>query len=290
MSSCEYSAESIKIEKLATCFKALIGIIDPEDIAFAEEFLSDQTFHGAKEIAEKLETLQSFEKDLIFRFKTKNGNVINITFLRRYRLIILIISGAENQFEQKLSDLIEKFLELKKPTDIDIRSDASEENIYKLLWNVYDDIQSIKAEILSLNQKIIDEKSKLSTFVSFRFDDHSKSLAFELREFLDKVNVNFISGIGYEPRSVSEKVLEKLSSPLDLFIIIYSTTGESAWLHQEIGVAKGRNLPIIILVEEGADWNKGLLADNEYIEFQKGVISQSFIRLLEGISFLKQAK
>jgi len=54
MSSCEYSAESIKIEKLATCFKALIGIIDPEDIAFAEEFLSDQTFHGAKEIAEKL--------------------------------------------------------------------------------------------------------------------------------------------------------------------------------------------------------------------------------------------
>jgi len=290
MSSREYSGESIEIDNLATCFKALIGIIDPKDTAFAEEFESDQTFRGVKEITEQLEKLKSFKKHLTFRFETKNENEIDITFLRRYRLIILIIIGAENHLEQKLFDLIEKFLELGKPTDIDMRSDASEPNIYKLLWNVYDDIQSIKDELSSINKKIIDEKSKLSTFVSFRFDEHSKSLAFELREFLDKVNVNFISGVGYEPRSVSEKVLEKLSNPLDLFIIIYSSTGESAWLNQEIGVAKGRNLPIIILVEEGADWNKGLLADNEYIEFQKGIISQTFIRLLEGVSFLRKTK
>ena len=50
MSSREYSGESIKIENLATCFKALIGIIDPKDVAFAEEFHSDQTFHETGDV------------------------------------------------------------------------------------------------------------------------------------------------------------------------------------------------------------------------------------------------
>jgi len=222
MSTREYSGESIKIENLTTCFKALMGIIGPDEVLFAEEFLSDETYRGLNQITNRLDKIQHLSKNIIFKFRTKNKKDISITIFRRYKLILLIISDAEKQLEEKLTDLIQNLLELKEPTELDRRSDASEPNIYKLLWNIFDDVQKIKDEISLINQKALDDKNKLLGFVSFRFDDHSKSLAFELKEFLDKVNVNLISGIGYEPRPVSEKVLQRLSSPLDLFIIIGS--------------------------------------------------------------------
>lgn len=289
MSIYEYSGQSLRAENLATCFRALMGVIEPKDVLFAEEFMSTD-FHGAEDIIQKLESITSLKKYFIFRFEVKNKKVIDLTLMRRYELILLIISEAGDVLEKEIHGLVENLLELESPTDIDRRSDASEPNIYKLLWNVYDDVRDLKSDISTIKHKIVREKTRLTSFVSFRFDEHSKALAFELREFLDQIDVTFISGMGYEPKPVSEKVIERLSGPIDLFIIIYSSSGESTWLNQEVGMAKGKNLPIVILVEEGAAWNQGILADNEYIEFKNGTISQTFIRLLEGISFLRKSK
>lgn len=285
----EYSADSIQVDQLTTCCKALIGIIEPEDIWLSNPISFKAQFHGKKEVLKSLESTTSISSPgLSLIFITVDKLELRVSFIIRYRLLVLNIEGAESTLEQKLIDVIEQILGLKEPSELDMRSDAKLPNIYKLVWDVWDNIQIIKQEIAKILTSVEDDSSKkFKCFVSFRFDDHSKALALELRDFLEKVNMDFVSGLGFEPRSVSKKVLDRLNSPLDLFIIIFTSSGDSAWLNQEVGVAKGRNLPIIVLVEEGTDWDKGLLGDIEYIEFPKGIISKTFIRLLEGVDFIK---
>jgi hypothetical protein len=127
----------------------------------------------------------------------------------------------------------------------------------------------------------------LRCFVSFRFDEHSKALALELRNFMELAGLEFISGLGYEPRSVSEKVLDRLKGRINLFIVILASGADSAWLHQEIGVAKGRGLPVMVLREDGAGFDEGLLSDIEYASFPKGQISGVFIPVLQAIQYIQ---
>lgn len=287
-----YSGESLQINKLATCFRALIGVINPEDIWLFYPLSSSVQFHGKDRVLKKLDQIESFEGCcLSLVFQTQEKKEIRVTFIPRYKFLVVIIEGVEITLVEELFSIVENVLVLKNPTENDLRSEAELPAINELLWKVYDDLQLLKAEVAKISNELSDRKKRHTRcFVSFRFDDHSKSLAFELREFFEKIDVELLSGLGFEPRSVSEKVLARLNQPLDLFLIIFTPSGDSAWLNQEVGVAKARNLPIFILVEEGAKWDKGLLGDIEYIEFPRECISKTFTRLIEGVGFLKSQK
>ena len=60
----------------------------------------------------------------------------------------------------------------------------------------------------------------------------------------------------------------------------------SDWIIQEIGLAKGRGLEIILLVEEGVRRPGGLQGDVEYIPFQRAAPEKAFGKILEMITAL----
>ena len=60
----------------------------------------------------------------------------------------------------------------------------------------------------------------------------------------------------------------------------------SDWIIQEIGLAKGRGLEIILLVEEGVRRPGGLQGDVEYIAFNRAAPEKAFGKILEMITAL----
>ncbi|MCL2251954.1 MAG: hypothetical protein FWC12_08590 [Treponema sp.] len=124
-------------------------------------------------------------------------------------------------------------------------------------------------------------------YLSLKFDDHSKSIAFELEKFFKLLGIEMISGLGVEPRSISEKVFNKLKMDINMFVILITKTGTSDWINQEIGVAKEKGLSTLIIKNENfTKFKSGLLSDNEYITYEDN-ISEAYIGILEAINYLK---
>ncbi len=161
-----------------------------------------------------------------------------------------------------------------------------------------DEFYENQSSLPSINNKLVAISKKLDMllnsrkalkriFVSMRFDDHSKSVAFDLNKFLSILNIEMVTGMGVEPRSISEKVVERIESNIDLFIILLTESEDSDWINQEIGFAKAKRIPILILKEHCVDKkNFGMLNDNEYISFQH--ISEAHIGILETINYIEK--
>ena len=112
----------------------------------------------------------------------------------------------------------------------------------------------------------------------------------ELSRFLELVGVDVLTGIGYEPRRVSAKVLERLKGSHEFFVYLITKEGESSWTRDELAVAYGSGLPVILLVERGAEISKGLLGDWEYIQFDTDHLGDAYIRVLEALRFIGERK
>jgi len=209
----------------------------------------------------------------------------SIDFVILDTILLVTTNGFEDKKSNELHEIIQETFGLVEPTEEDVRGFVSLPSLNELLWKVYDKIDQISKR-LDITQKELSRKMRC--FVSFKFDDHSKALAFELKEFMELVGLQFVSGLGFEPRSVSEKVLDRLSEPLDVFIVILSSSGDSSWLNQEIGVARGRNLPILVLKEESSDAELGILGDTEYLLFPEHNISKAFVGILQALTYLRR--
>lgn len=148
-------------------------------------------------------------------------------------------------------------------------------------------ITDLEARLEILENKIIGLSTGLSCFLSYRFNSKSKGLALELTRFLSLLDVTVKSGFGYEPRKVTEKVLGRLKSGHDFFVYLIANDGESLWTRDELAVAFSDGVPVIILVEKGAEVGKGLLGDWEYIEFDPDHIGDTFIAVVEAINYVR---
>src|SRR6266498_24623 len=165
--------------------------------------------------------------------------------------------------------------------------------------------------------------SQLNAFVghSFARDDHEVVEAF--LKFLNQVKG---MGIGFtcesaepaEPKELADKV-KGLIKDKNLFIGICTTkeaviepvhlckstfnrkvlkgneehfsSKTSDWIIQEIGLAIGRGMDLILLVESGLRQPGGLQGNLEYIPFERSAPEKSFGRLLEMIrALLPKAK
>jgi hypothetical protein len=67
-------------------------------------------------------------------------------------------------------------------------------------------------------------------------------------------------------------------------IVILTKGNETAWIRDEMN----RGEVVIPLVENGATFDGGIFGNHEYIPFEAGHIGDAFVRLLEGIEFLKK--
>ena len=164
--------------------------------------------------------------------------------------------------------------------------------------------------------------SILNAFIGHSFTGDDKDVVREFLEFFDHVKD---LGIGFawehaepaEPRILSKKVLEIMEEK-NLFIAICTakelaitpeklkktwwnkklllakeddfTSKTSDWIIQEIGVALGKSMDDIVLLEEGLRKPGGLQGDLEYISFNRSEPSKSFNKIIEMLNALTPKK
>ena len=280
MSEKVYSFASVDGERIPALHGALTATIPHNEVKIKAGSRTLKT----EEVDAALRNPKGVPLPLVFVFK-RDAEVVTITLSAMYTLLSVEVDADEDaKREEHLHDLIRDTLALQPATEEERRGVASLPNINQVLWAIYDKVEKLQ------NAPVPQSHTRLRCFISFRFDDHGKALALELREFLELVDVEFVSGLGFEPRSVSEKVLARLGGSLDLFIIIHSVQGDSAWLNQEIGVARGRNLPIVVLREGDVPYDSGMLGDTEYIQFPENSISKAYVPLLQAIRFVREGR
>ncbi|HHT9113508.1 MAG TPA: hypothetical protein ACFYD0_09310 [Candidatus Wunengus sp. YC65] len=141
-----------------------------------------------------------------------------------------------------------------------------------------------------IKDKSITPTRPLKCFISYRFDDISEKYVLELNKFLSLIGILATTGKPYQPRSINEKVENKLRADIDFFIYLITRSGESTWIRDEAIYSKASGAYVFPLVEEGANIEQGLLGSTEYINFRSGCICDTFIPLLEGINYIKKCQ
>jgi len=161
--------------------------------------------------------------------------------------------------------------------------------------------------------------NQIKAFVAHSFLDNDKELVGTFLEYLDQIKQ---MGIGFiwdhakaaEPKELAQKVLAIIQDKNLLIGICtknelvvrqadlkrgllkkhYLGAHEdkyvwktSDWIIQEIGLAIGRDMDLILLIEDDVRLPGGLQGNREYIKFTRGSVEQSFGRILEMISSLK---
>ncbi len=187
--------------------------------------------------------------------------------------------------EERLHATVLEALNVSDATQDELDSTPSLYDVNQRVVKILRKIEAWEAE--SRRESNIGDKS---CFVSFNFDERGLALAFELRDLFELLGVKFVSGFGYEPRSVSNKVLDRMRANNCLFIVIVTRSSGNEWLQQEIGVAKGLNLPVMVLMEEGVEFDLGILGDNEYVRFPKQTISKTFVSVIRALQFVGSNK
>lgn len=164
--------------------------------------------------------------------------------------------------------------------------------------------------------------SRVAAFVGHSFSEADKEVVRQFLDFFDRVakmNIGFSwEHAEYaEPSVLSEKVLRlvkdknvfigictgkeyviqpgKLNSGLiDRTVLIGKRndyeTKTSDWIIQEIGLAIGKDMSVVLLVEEGVRDPGGLQGDLEYIPFGRKEPSRCFSKLLEMLTALTPRK
>ena len=118
-----------------------------------------------------------------------------------------------------------------------------------------------------------------TVFLAHRFDELGKRYAEVVGRFLRLVGFEVLQGEGYEARDIPEKVADRIRSQ-DLFVCIVSG-GDPTWLLSEAAFAKGLSKYMVILVEEGLAFKKGIVgADYEHLTFPKDFVEKAFNELL----------
>jgi len=147
-----------------------------------------------------------------------------------------------------------------------------------------------KAETKETTSTSPEISKSASCFLSYRFNARVKFLAPELSRFLTLLDIKVVSGIGYERRRVARKVSGHPKSGYDFFIYLITQDDEDTWTEDELALAYGEGVPVIILVEKGSKTGKEIIGGHEYIEFDGDHIGDTFIAILEAINFIKDQK
>jgi hypothetical protein len=149
------------------------------------------------------------------------------------------------------------------------------------------DTDRLEFRVLALERAIRDAERKLKCFISFKFDD-TRTVADvdRLKRLLAAVRIEWLTGEQFEPRRIEDKVKAKLRADVDFVVAVISKAGESKWIRDELADANARGLWIVLLLEDGATFDKGIFGTLEYISYDLA-IEQTFPALLEGINFIR---
>jgi len=145
----------------------------------------------------------------------------------------------------------------------------------------------VESRLSALEKAAKDLERTPRCFISFKFDDAQAITEVDrLKRLLAAVHIEWITGEQYEPRRIEDKVKAKLRADVDFVIAVISKAGASTWIRDELADANARGLWIMLLLEDGAKFDKGIFGALEYISFDLA-IDQTFSAVLEGINFIK---
>lgn len=120
---------------------------------------------------------------------------------------------------------------------------------------------------------------KPTIFLAHRFDEAGRNYAETLGRFLRLLGFEVLEGEGYEARDIPAKVAERIRSQ-DIFLCLVSE-GDPTWILSEAAFAKGLSKYIVILVQDGLRFKKGIVGtDYEHLTFPKGLIEKTYSDLL----------
>jgi hypothetical protein len=194
---------------------------------------------------------------------------------------------VQTQSPDALNDVFAAFSETLK---LEAAPEGGLDSNVKNLTSLSESLGPMLTRIEALEDAVLSDARWLRCFLSYRFHAEDELTALRVQQFLALLNVLVLSGANYEPRQVSEKVLSKLTQPLDFIVLLVTGNGESMWTRDEIGTAIHKGMALIPLIERGADFDPGLFADIEYIEFDKGHIGDAFLKLAQAVKFIREQK
>jgi hypothetical protein len=148
-------------------------------------------------------------------------------------------------------------------------------------------VESLESKVSALEDAAKSVERAPKCFISFKFDDaQTVTQVDRLKRFLAAAHIEWLTGDQFEPRRIEDKVKAKLRADIDFVIAVISKAGESKWIRDELADANARDLWIVLLLEDGATFDKGIFGTLEYIPFDLA-IEQTFSALLEGINFIR---
>ena len=156
-------------------------------------------------------------------------------------------------------------------------------------------IEQLESRVAALER--VTDYSPLKCFFSYRFPNSAHSsdrdvelIARDVEQFLSLLGVKVISGLGYEPRRVEDKVRDRLLGGVDFVVYIVTSEGESSWLRDELATAAAYGVIPVPLVEEGCNLDYGIHGNIEHIPFAPGHPGDSWIRLLQALDYIAEVK
>jgi hypothetical protein len=281
----DYSLKSYEPTKISALLAELQSILPGYSVECKKRKFDSDVLSGRVAV-DHICQCAAVESDLNFCLKGE-AIVFDFRFFQTGDLFIVFCTSEPTGLSKidNLHDAVATALALLPPTREELESTVNLYDLNQRVVRVLKVVERWDGATASL-----DLFQRKKCFVSFHFDEHGAALAYELRDFLEIIGIQFVSGQGYEPRPVSSKVLSRLDHKIDLFIVIFSREENVDWLQQEVGIAKGRGIPIMVLVEGEVRFASGILADHEYVRFPVGTISKAFFPLIQALRFLENSQ
>ncbi|HMM12323.1 MAG TPA: hypothetical protein PKE03_09555 [Bacteroidales bacterium] len=249
-----YSNKSFKIGLLAGTFKNIFQMF--------ESNFEDYTISLSSKNRE-IESSKTLNFDDLYTITELNDNNYSIDCSPNFKL------SREEKFRsihiQNCGNVIGILIESEKAeiihSIIEVLTEQLElvEDIPKMEESIESRIEKLENKINSLEEKL--SNKTLSCFISMRFDEKSKKYLQLLEKFLTLLNINVVTGLSYEPRKVSEKVISRLDKNIDFVLYLITNENESFWTRDELVYGSQKGCFTIPLVEKGAKFNSGIFGD-----------------------------
>jgi hypothetical protein len=119
-----------------------------------------------------------------------------------------------------------------------------------------------------------------TVFIGRHFDKAANEYPSALSTFLELLGFDVKQGEAYASTTIPEKVKARIDAQ-DIFLCVISGKKGHPWLVAEPAYALGKGKHIVLLVEEGTDYDPTILGkDLEQVRFPPGHIEKTFIPLL----------
>lgn len=206
---------------------------------------SSESIEEFIELLQKLPYITYFESRLHF---IKNDNVY-LKFIYNARSIDISVDTKDNDFLETLHNFIKQNFNLDNPN---LNSDDQKRAFYP-------------------NPTI---------FIGRHFDENASLKYRTLSDFLTLLGFTVKEGEDYASTSIPEQVKSRINSQ-DIFIALITGDNSHEWIMSETSYAHGKDKHIILIVENGSNFNPSILGnDLEQIRFSPECIEKSFHKLI----------